>query len=363
MNDAINDLMAPIPGGNPAGENLSYSPVFDQIREARRQDDPSLAMGEWEVALKVADWPRVAKLCEGTLQHQSKDLQLLVWYAEAMVHHQGFAGASLGLRAIAEWLSDYWELGFPEYNSPDLDERIGKFEWLNQHLALALRQVPVVSPMNGGYHWLDWYQSREVDNLGLKSPDAKQAALEEGKLSGDMFDKSAMASGRQWFIGLAGALSELVAAYAYLDEQVVLRFGEQAPALVDIRDTIHACQNLIIQYRQRWDDSPSQAAPSLAMADTKRLASPAAGSPGVTMMPDQAPPTFTGHIHHRQDAVLMLRDVARYFREHEPHSPVALLAERAARWAEMSLEQWLLHVVKDDSTLQQLRELLDLREG
>ncbi len=57
----------------------------------------------------------------------------------------------------------------------------------------------------------------------------------------------------------------------------------------------------------------------------------------------------------------MLREVARYFRQHEPHSPVPLLAERAARWAEMSLEEWLLHVVKDESTLQQLRELLDVR--
>lgn len=361
MTESINDLMKPIPGANPAGEDMVYSVVFDQIREARRQDDPSLALGEWEVPLKVADWPRVVRLCEDTLQHKSKDLQLLVWYAEAMVRHRGFAGAGLGLRAIAGWLSDYWEQGFPEYNPQDLDERIGKFEWLNQHVALALRQVPVVSPAYGGYHWLDWHQSREVDNLGLKSPDAKQAALDEGKLSGEMFDKSAVESGRQWFAELAAALSELVAAYAYLDEQLVLRFAEQAPALVDLRDAIHACQDLITRYRQRWEEALPELAPPRAIVNTNRPVSPELVSPVVTTMPEQAKPTFNGQIQHRQEAVLMLREVARYFRQHEPHSPVPLLAERAARWAEMSLEEWLLHVVKDESTLQQLRELLDVR--
>jgi type VI secretion system protein ImpA len=43
-------------------------------------------------------------------------------------------------------------------------------------------------------------------------------------------------------------------------------------------------------------------------------------------------------------------------------TPVALLAERAANWAEMPLEHWLEAVIKDQSTLGQLRELLDIPE-
>lgn len=70
---------------------------------------------------------------------------------------------------------------------------------------------------------------------------------------------------------------------------------------------------------------------------------------------------FDGQIRSREQAVQMLGEVARYFRANEPHSPVSLLAERAARWAEMSLEEWLQHVIKDDSTLGQLQELLDVR--
>lgn len=365
MTDAIQDLMQPIAGDNPAGTDMSYSVVFDQIREARRYDDPSLAQGEWALALKVADWPRVIGLCEKTLQQHSKDLQLLVWYTEALVRTRGFDGAGSGLLAIAAWLRNYWETGFPPFDPHDLDERIGKLEWLNQQLALALKQVPLVAPAQGGFHWLDWYQSRELDNLGLRNPEARLAALEAGKLSGEQFDKAAQDSGRQWFQNLAAELDRLSLAYRQLDELVDKCFGEQAPALVALRNVIQACQDLVMRYQQRWQGAVAAAdrAPAPVAHDAASTAPKGAGSPTVNTLPRATEPLTDGQIRNRQQAVLMLCEVARYFRQNEPHSPVALLAERAARWADMSLEQWLQHVVKDDSTLQQLRELLDVGQG
>ncbi|MGT2434431.1 hypothetical protein ACU4HD_47795 [Cupriavidus basilensis] len=35
-----------------------------------------------------------------------------------------------------------------------------------------------------------------------------------------------------------------------------------------------------------------------------------------------------------------LRDVAEFFRQTEPHSPVAYLAARAAKWGDMPLHAW-----------------------
>ena len=56
--------------------------------------------------------------------------------------------------------------------------------------------------------------------------------------------------------------------------------------------------------------------------------------------------------------------MAEFLRRPEPHSPVAYLADKAARWGEMPLHVWLKRVIKDDSTLAQVEELLDVdREG
>src|SRR2546428_2347766 len=68
-------LLAPIPGDNPAGENLQYSGIYDEIREARRADD-NLTKGDWEHEPKVSEWPKVVELSTSALASQTKDLQI-----------------------------------------------------------------------------------------------------------------------------------------------------------------------------------------------------------------------------------------------------------------------------------------------
>ena len=55
------DLLNPIPGDNPGGENLWYDPVYDKIKEARREEDDA-PQGEWQYDRKVADWKSVVKM-------------------------------------------------------------------------------------------------------------------------------------------------------------------------------------------------------------------------------------------------------------------------------------------------------------
>ena len=62
----------------------------------------------------------------------------------------------------------------------------------------------------------------------------------------------------------------------------------------------------------------------------------------------------------RDEAIRQLREVARFFRATEPHSPVAYLAEKAARWGEMPLHEWLRSVVRDGGELAHIEQLLGL---
>jgi type VI secretion system protein ImpA len=66
----------------------------------------------------------------------------------------------------------------------------------------------------------------------------------------------------------------------------------------------------------------------------------------------------SGPLRTRAQALQQLRAVAEFFRRTEPHSPVAFLADKAARWGEMPLQQWLREVVKDAGTLSHIEELL-----
>lgn len=68
----------PIPGDNPAGADLRYAPIYDDIKEARRADD-LLDRGDWSRELKTADWDKVRSLAMEVLTTSSKDLQIAAW--------------------------------------------------------------------------------------------------------------------------------------------------------------------------------------------------------------------------------------------------------------------------------------------
>ncbi len=94
------DILNPIPGDNPSGENLRYAPIYDQIKEARREDD-DVPQGEWQIEIKKADWVLVIKLASEALATKSKDLQIAAWLTEAMLRREGFAGLQAGLVLLA----------------------------------------------------------------------------------------------------------------------------------------------------------------------------------------------------------------------------------------------------------------------
>ena len=69
---------------------------------------------------------------------------------------------------------------------------------------------------------------------------------------------------------------------------------------------------------------------------------------------------MAGPLQTRAQALQQLRDVAGFFRRTEPHSPVAYLAEKAVKWGEMPLHEWLSQVIKDQGAMSHLEELLGL---
>ena len=357
--ELLNRLIAPIPGDHPCGEDLSYSTDFDDIREARRQDDASLAQGEWETELKVAQWPKVKQLCEAILANKSKDLQVACWYTEAMAHLHGFQGLQFGLQILEIILTDFWEFFYPSLDPDDMEERIGKIEWLNRQMATTTRGLPLTNKTSGAYSWLKWNESRQVDNLGLKDPEAKAKALVDGKLAGEAFDKAVIASGLPFYQTLDVQLNAARTTLQRIEKHIDDRFGNDSPGLKEFRNAIDDCADvvskLLTKLGGRAETVVHQAPVTMPVNDNSQHTAPALTSAGVVQA------VAIGQIRSRADAIAALRQVAQFFKHNEPHSPVALLADRAAKWAEMPLERWLASVIKDDTILGQLRELLDIQ--
>ena len=186
------DLLQPIPGDNPCGANLYYSPLFDKIKEARRQESAG-PMGAWEREVKTADYVLVIKLCEEALATQTKDLWLGVWLTDALIARDKFEGLRDGITLLRGCIENFWDTLYPELEDGDAELRAAPIEWLGNYLepdkgsspALALQFVGL---NNQGMHYAQYKEAQAMGyEEAVKSNDvrrkAREAAIKEGKIT------------------------------------------------------------------------------------------------------------------------------------------------------------------------------------
>lgn len=339
----LDDLLSPIADDRPSGEDLSFSLEYDTIQEARRADDPSLEQGEWVTDLKSADWPAVAAQCTRLLQHRSKDLRLAVWWAEAQTRSQGFAGLARGYLLVAGLCDRFWDDVHPQVEDGDLEQRIGNISWLISHSAQWLRQLPLTQAPQGRFGLGDFDAAR---GRGADIDHEPNAAT---------VDAARRNTPHEFYVRLVDLLADCRAALAELERVVDARLGHDGPGFSPLRDQLdhvtHAATRFAREAGVLVDGAGAAVDP-----DTE-------GTGAVAVAPVVVASGSNGAVTTRKEAIAQLRRVAEFFRRTEPHSPVAYLADKAARWGEMPLHVWLKRVIKDDATLSQMEEMLDVGDA
>lgn len=337
----IDALLQPVSTDAPTGDDLSFSPDFDAIQEARRSDDATLDQGEWVTELKSADWPTVIRKCGELLATRSKDLRLAVWMAEACTHADGFAGLTDGYRLVAGLCERYWDDLHPAADDDDQELRVGNLSWMLSQSIAWMRGIPLTNAPGGRYAAIDLeLAARGANGDGDHStqhPDATR------------IDAARAATPFEFYRQLAAQLPLARAALAQFEQAVDARLGQNGPSFSATRDALDS----VIGSATRM----ARAAGVVTGAECESsVPSGADASNGDAALAAGA--KFGGPIATRREALLQLQQVAEFFRHTEPHSPVAYLADRAARWGSMPLHVWLKTVLKDNPALGQLQELL-----
>jgi type VI secretion system protein ImpA len=332
-------LLQPISAASPCGEDMSFSLEFDSIREKRREDDPTLDQGEWKRALKTADWPGVVAQCTDLLVKRTKDLRVAGWFTDASARTRGFAGLAEGLELCALLCEDHWEGLHPLPDGGDLEQRIGNLTWLLGQVPELAALAPVIAsgPKRFGVRDIEAARSRAAAHSGAQGTD--------GELTADEVTRVQAATSREF---ISASLADARRALALLERlQVVVdaRLGAEGPGFSTPRkaleDTVDGIERLARSSGVGDAPSPLDATSAETSAAVAGPASP-----------------NRGPVQTRAQALQQLRAVADFFRRTEPHSPVAYLADKAARWGEMPLHAWLRVVMKDPNALAHLEEQL-----
>ncbi len=331
------DLLNPIPGPNVAGADLRYDPVYDKIKEARKEDDDA-PQGDWQRPRKLADYALVTKLAGDALAARSKDLQLAAWLTEAQLRREGFAGLRAGLELLRTLLAEFWEGLYPPLEDGDPDLRAAPLAWVGLTLSPAVRSVP----LDGGGH--DFFKYKESRTVGYEAEattdtkrlQARQQALSDGRLPAEEFDKSFGATPKSWYKELAANVDGCVRALAALDGVSREKFGDAGPDFRRLEEALTDVQLVVRQLLgKKLEVEPDPPEPPAAnpAPNGSSLGSLAPAAVGSENGPGR--PMVGSEVVDREDATARAIAAARYFRRTEPYNPASYLLLRGFRWGEL----------------------------
>jgi type VI secretion system protein ImpA len=326
----VEDLLKPIPGETPVGVWLRYDPIYDQIREARRFEDPDLSQGIWEHELKVADWTVVEKLCCQALVEKTKDLQIAAWLVEAWIALDEFDGFIRGLNLIQSLSQQFWPALFPQIdNEGDIEHRLRILEWLDDSFTERLIRIPLTDIEAGevGYHLADWMAASRLDAVAKRSPDGTkliQSAENQNQVTLSKFLQAFSLTSPE---KLKTQKESILAA-----EQTLLTFKKTMNEIIP--DQVPSYKTLL----NRLDDlkrlSQLNSSPSSQDSETASL------SPSFSMTaPEDSSEIEVKNIVTRQAAYQQLKQIASFLEAIEPHSPAPHLLKRITSWENKTLAE------------------------
>jgi type VI secretion system protein ImpA len=340
---SVEELLQPISEESPSGVDLRYDPVYDKIKEARREDD-DLNQGAWQAERKVADFSQVISLSTTALTKKSKDLQIAAWLTEALLRKEGFSGFSAGLQLLKGLLEKFWDTLYPVLEEDDLELRAAPLQWV----AIKFEDPVHNAPLNReGHNWHQYNQSRTVGYEDqAKTPELKKKRekdLKDGKLPPEAFDKSFGETPKAFYAELEKQLDGSLASLSALGETCDEKFGNDGPSFAKLKTAIqevrHVNHGLLTKKREFEPDPVVEEAPAAEAAEGGAAEGSAAegggGAPGevrpmaisFTLQSTESPA--------RRDLVTQVATVAAALRQKEPYSPTPYLMMRGLRWGDL----------------------------
>jgi type VI secretion system protein ImpA len=345
-------FLSPIRVGAPTGEDLRLSAgdlTFQRIGEHRSEVDPQL---DPSGTGRTADWNAVVRECEVALQQKTKDLQIAAWLTEGWARRDGFTGLRDGLTLVRSLCETFWEGLHPGVDGGVIDPavRARPLSWLgsSRDLLRSIKACPILREEGAPpLSWEHYELSQIVDQQSLGTDQTRY----------DEMIANGWIGGEEWRLRLRGTrLEKLQQIHATVGEcEVALeelrklasqRFeAADAPNLIPLGNLLNEIREHLASYLK------THAAPSTA---ARTASAPVSAASSETAL-------ASGPIRSREQALRILTEVAEYYRKNEPHSPIAALVMRAARWGEMPFEQVLREVVQDEGVLTRAFDMLGIR--
>jgi type VI secretion system protein ImpA len=378
----LDELLAPIDGG--AGPDVRTDPAhtrtFQALRAARssaRSAERRIATGDESDSGPRPNWRQVLDLAAEVIARRSKDLEAVAYLIEAMVRLHGFAGLRDGFRLCRGLVGMYWDDLHPRPDEEGLATRVAPLMGLNGEgmdgtLIVPILNVPLTAAGGDGPFACSHYE-RALSLEQVTDPNARKRRIENGVTSLETLRKAAAETPLPMLVQTASEIDESLREFAALTSALDELCGELSPHSSNIRNALTSCR-AAVQGLAGDRLRLSEAWASQSVAEGLSVAALSAGlngrrhghaiveednDAGEAGMPEGYDPSAEA-IPSREHALLMLQEIAGYFRRTEPHSPLAYTLEQAIRWGRTPLPELLVELIPDLSVRSQYFRLVGI---
>jgi len=339
----VERLLKPISAEAAAGMSLRNSSLYSKVKEARRQDDDSLPVGDWKRQLKSADYPSVVTLCSEALETRSKDLQLAAWLVDAWALLHGIKGLTKGVELLTGLCSTYWEVLFPLKDDDGDESRLKILEWLDVALVRRLQSITLDIDQSTFGLSLEELASRE--NATSEHPSRTQESV---------LARMSMVDSSTWSQIHEDTLAALASVADF--ENFLIGVSTNSSGLRRLGGEL---RTLELSAEQQLGGSHLPLKSGAAQRESEgRNSTPSNVSEGPNLRPANSAEAIAG----RAEAYRRLNEAADFLLRTEPHSPVPYLVKRAISWGNLPLAQLLEEFIGNADDLVEAHRLLGMRQ-
>ena len=322
-------LLAPTSAAPPCGPPIEYDEQYLELeRLARGVTQEEDAEGKVVREAEEPDWHEVERVALD-LCAKAKDLRVAIYLGRAELALTGLPGFADVVALIAGYLGQFWASVHPQLDPTDDNDssiRVNALAALRDHSTIIreLRMAPLAqSRQFGRISYRDYAIAAGL----IAAPSVRHGdeQLPDTMRVQAAFDDTALEALVEAQRAVDSSLGNLEAIVAAVEEAAGIGKG---PDLAPLETLLREIKGVLDRELSKRGANEAQdlAAGMGAQGGESAGAGPAAGLGSLT----------SAGVRSREDVLLLLDKICRYYSDHEPSSPVPLILNRTKRLVTMS---------------------------
>ena len=341
----VEQLCLPISEGSTTGidprSDISPTSTYYLLKDVRnnaRACERKALIDEESLGTVVIEWQPILDQLPKILIEDSKDLEFIAWYIEALCRKFGFKGLAFGFELATKLIELYWDDIYPMPDEDDMQERIAPLIGLNGIDGPGALVAPIKSiAITDGIDIFSTWQYEQACEIQRLDAGKQQKKISGGAVSFEQVTQSIKESADSFYIELHHDVESALNAFLSLSEAMdKAMLGNPQPTSY-VRKALESCLHTVshiakdILIKNKAIKEEQEVVPEEVEQEINEL-------------PESA---LQAQIETREQALRKLDEIADFFRKTEPHSPMSYAIEQVVRWSELSLPELLQELIVD----------------